>query len=269
MREATDSSLPLNIGVIDLVFKDAKTAVSIHLPENIHPTEPQKFRFTCLRGPKETHPESLSVTVEQIRNLTIKIGLINIALEIPDALEVGETYDLVVSSCDLPLSARLIKQVKDLRETEEAAFVRFIDQIGKVGKALVSEGITHFARASQGSFSSSREAVEEMMKGVVRATQEMCPEIRVPDTKPPQTQAELDLLPINELQSRFESASKENSVLTASYMGIALCGNAEEMSRLIEKRFANAQLRMCLFEALEKKGAAPEIESEPSECKMQ
>ena len=67
----------LDVGVVDLVFKNAKTDISVKIPENTTSTVIKKFPFTCrkyhetemtLRGQKfkplakETHPNSLSVT---------------------------------------------------------------------------------------------------------------------------------------------------------------------------------------------------------------
>lgn len=136
----------LDARVVDLVFQGATTNVSVHLPENIYPIAPQKFSFTCrkLMKPfllqwKETHPDSLCVTTEQVRNLALKAGMfekgrptgpmvldssgritqqetllrsdISIDLEVPEELELGQTYNLVVSSDYLfSLSARLEKQ---------------------------------------------------------------------------------------------------------------------------------------------------------------
>lgn len=80
----------LDIGVVDLVFKNAKTDISVHIPDNISASKVKKLSFTCRRyheldweinGCKfkplaqETHPDLLKVKIEQIRNLTIKAGI--------------------------------------------------------------------------------------------------------------------------------------------------------------------------------------------------
>lgn len=145
----------LEVGVVDLVFKNAKTDISVHIPDNISVATVKKLPFTCrryheteceLNGRKfkplaqETHPDSLKVTIEQIRNLTIKAGIFEesphtgpaimdsfgkitrekrvlrsdreIKLEVPEELEIGQTYCLVVSSNNLSLSARLLTEKK-------------------------------------------------------------------------------------------------------------------------------------------------------------
>lgn len=66
----------LSILVIDLMFKGAKSETSVHFSGSISPAHVQKFEFTFLRRPysQETHPRSILVTAEQIRNLTLKAG---------------------------------------------------------------------------------------------------------------------------------------------------------------------------------------------------
>jgi hypothetical protein len=118
----------LDIREVELVIKGARTAISIDLPESINLSSPQKFPFTCRKPAVETHPDSLLVTLDQIHNLTIKAHIFenlrfsknkrqtdqkydsDVELEIPDQLEAGQTYVLVVSSGHLSLSARLVKE---------------------------------------------------------------------------------------------------------------------------------------------------------------
>ncbi len=136
----------LDIWVVDLAFAGAKTAISVAIPENINPAIARKFPFTCrhMLGQtgivqRETHPDLLRVTVEQVRSLTLKAGVFekgrpigpitldpltgrrsqqetlrrtdrSVELKLPEKLEIGQTYKLVVTSEDLSLSARLIKE---------------------------------------------------------------------------------------------------------------------------------------------------------------
>jgi hypothetical protein len=146
----------LDVGVVDLVFKNAKTDISVPIPDNISPPTVQKFPFTCRRYheaewelngrrfkplAQETHPDLLNVSVEQIRNLTVKAGIFKesphqgpaimdssgkimrekralrsdreIKLEVPEELEIGQTYTLVITSHGAALiEARLIKEEK-------------------------------------------------------------------------------------------------------------------------------------------------------------
>jgi hypothetical protein len=133
------SSGGLDLLVVDLLFKEAKTQVSVHLPEKINPDTPRKFSFTCRKFLRQTKPDSLSVTVEQVRNLALKAGRFekgkpcgpvvmdssgritqqqtlkrsdkDIKLEVPEELKPGKRYTLVVTSVDLALSARLVEEV--------------------------------------------------------------------------------------------------------------------------------------------------------------
>src|ERR1700722_3150091 len=145
----------LDVGVVDLIFKNAKTDISVHIPSDIAPTTVQQFPFTCrkyqeseveISGRKfkpllqETHPDSLRVTTEQIHNLRIKAGIFEesprkgltmmdrsgqittekrllrsdreVKLKMPEELEIGQTYRLVITSNDLSLEARLVKEEK-------------------------------------------------------------------------------------------------------------------------------------------------------------
>ena len=157
----------LDVSVVDLKFKDAKTEISVHIPDEISPSKVQRLPFTLRKYGekewelndhkfkpllKETHPESLQVTVEQIHNLTIKAGIFekspyqgnaimdssgkitretrilrtdsDVKLEIPKELEIGQTYCLLVTSNDLfPIKARLVKENKSSTKDDEAQFI--------------------------------------------------------------------------------------------------------------------------------------------------
>lgn len=295
----------LDVRVVDLVFRGAKTDISVHLPQNINPVAPQKFSFTCrkyhdtemeLSGrrfkplAKETHPDSLCVTTEQVRNLTVKAGFFergrpigpkvmdssgritqqetvrrsdrNVRLEIPEELELGQTYNLVVSSEDLSLSARLVKATvasPSAEDGKEASRDEVRGRMGKMGEALIAEGLRNLSLASRGAFDSSSTAdvVAHGMRGVIRAGQEMHPEIRVPYSKPVETASDLDKLSVAELQSRFEATFKQDKEFESQHMRAALAGNMPELNRILEAETANSQLLMNLAEALQRKGVQP------------
>lgn len=281
----------LDVRVIDLVFKGATTDISVHLPENINPVAPQKLPFTCRKPWKETHPDSLCVTTEQIRNLALKAGVFEkgrpispmvmdssgritqqetlrrsdraIGLEIPEELELGQTYSLVVSSDDLSLSARLVKEevTGRSREEEKASGDEVRGRMGRMGEALIAEGLRNLSLASRGTFDSTSPAdvVAHGMREVIRAGQEMHPEIRVPYTKPPESASDLDKLSAGELQSRFEATFKQDKEFESQRMRAALAGNMPEMNRILEAETANSQLLMNLAEALQRKGIESKI----------
>lgn len=280
----------LDVRVVDLVFKGATTNVSVHLPENINPVAPQKFSFTCRKSWKETHPDSLCVTTEQVRNLALKAGVFEkgrpigpkvmdssgritqqetlrrsdtpIELEVPEELELGQTYNLVVSSEDLSLSARLVKTTvasPSAEDVKEASRDEFRGRMDKMGEALITEGLRNLGLASRGAFDSSSRAdiVAHSVRGVLRAVQKMHPEIRVPYSKPAETAFDLDKLSVAELQSRFEVTFKQDKEFESQRIKAALVGNIPEINRILEAETANSQLLMYLAEALQRKGVEP------------
>jgi hypothetical protein len=77
----------LDVKIVDLVFENAKTDISVHLSDDLPSSTSRTFPFTCrryheteneIRGhkfkslAKETHPDSLKVRLEQIDGLTLK-----------------------------------------------------------------------------------------------------------------------------------------------------------------------------------------------------
>jgi hypothetical protein len=319
----------LDVGVVDLIFKNAKTDISVHIPDNISPSSVKKLPFTCRRYQemeweangrkfkpldKETHPSSLKVTMEQIHNLTIKAGFFEesphkgpaimdsfgqinrekhairsdreIKLEVPEELEMGQTYSLVVTSSDLSLSARLFKEranntMKDERNPRKDEFQK---RLKKMGEALVTEGIQNLNLASKegvGVFDSSSTTTDVFahgMQGIIRSGQQMHSEIRVPYTKPSESSSDLDTLSKDELQSRFEETYKKDKEFESQRMRAAIAGNIQEMNRIIEAEHANSQLLIMLAEALERKGIKAQIPIEAQAealkslvepCKMQ
>lgn len=113
----------LHTKLVRLNFQNAKTRISIQIPQNISPSTPQRLSFTC-RHPnnEETYPDTLSVTIEKMRGLKIQACIDEVAqrgptirsereipLQSPNNFEAGQTYHLVLSSDDFSLSATLIK----------------------------------------------------------------------------------------------------------------------------------------------------------------
>ncbi len=79
----------LDVLVVNLMFKGAKTDISVDLPKNINPARLQQFPFICRRYhetgmelsgrsvkslPSVTYPKSLCITIEQVHNLTVRAG---------------------------------------------------------------------------------------------------------------------------------------------------------------------------------------------------
>lgn len=255
----------LDVRVVDLVFKGAKSEISVYLPENINPVG-QKFPFIRrkyheneveFRGRKfkalaeETHPHSLSVTIEQIQNLTVKAGFFekgraigpkiidrsgnilqeyamqrshrDIRLEIPQVLESGQPYSLVVSSNDdLLLSARLIKEdaSRSVDDKKDPGGDQFKEQMKNMGATLNRN-------------------------------------------RPPESSYDLGALSLPELQSRFDQTFLKDKEFEIQRMKAALAGNVEEMNKILKAEQANSQVLMHLSDALERKGVNAQIPENP------
>ena len=130
-----------------------------------------------------------------------------------------------------------------------------------MGEALIEEGLRNLSLASRGAFdfASPADVVAHGMRGVIRAGQEMHPEIRVPYTKPPESAFDLDKLSAGELQSCFEATLIQDKKFESQRMRAALAGNMPEMNRILEAETANSQLLMNLAEALQRKGIETRI----------
>lgn len=113
----------LHTKLVRLNFHNANTRISVQIPKNISPSAPQQLSFTC-RNPnnQETHPDTLSVTIEKVRGLKIQACIDEVAqigptirserevpLQLPENFEAGQTYHLLLSSNDFCFAAKLIK----------------------------------------------------------------------------------------------------------------------------------------------------------------
>lgn len=303
----------LDVCVVDLVFNNSETDISVHIPSDISSSTMQKFPFTCrryhetemvmLRGQKfkslakETHPNSLSVTVEQIQNLVIKAGFFEkgrpigprvmdssgrisqqqtvkrsdrvVELEIPEELEIGQTYSLVVTSDDLSLSARLLKEKRANRIEESKKSVKqkeFERRTRNMGAALLEEGMRNLdlaARGGAGVFDSSTttsDVYAHGMRGIIRAAQQINPEIEVPAAvKPSESSEDLNKLTADILQLRFEKTLIKDKEFEFQRLQAAMSGNIQEMNRITQLELINSQLLIKIVKALEKKGITPQI----------
>lgn len=113
----------LKVGVVNLLFKGAQTEIRVHIPENTGSLTPKKLFYERTKGKTVSHPEALSLTIEQIKNLTIQVGFVKegsinetdceVKLETPGELKIGEKYCLLVTSRDRCLQASLVKEEMD------------------------------------------------------------------------------------------------------------------------------------------------------------
>jgi len=128
----------LEVGVVDLKFQNSKTEISVNIPDRILTSSPQKLKFSCRKSFKVTTPDSLIVPIEKVQNLILKAGYFEkgrpigpkimdsmgritqqqtlrrsdrtVKLDVLEELEEGQTYNLVVTSKELSLSACLVKE---------------------------------------------------------------------------------------------------------------------------------------------------------------
>ncbi|MBJ7450212.1 MAG: hypothetical protein JHC93_07645, partial [Parachlamydiales bacterium] len=299
----------LEVKVVDLLFKDAKTEISVHLPDNINSSTPQKFPFTCrkyhqteveINGRrfkpllKETTPDLLSVTIDQIRNLKVRAGIFergrpigpkimdssgkisqqqtvrrsdrDINLEVPKDMEIGQTYSLVVSSIGTSLSACFVKKDTVLRtdttrvnEDDVKENIQKLKSLLSMGEALINEGMRNLEIATKGSSISKADVVTHIMQETIRAGQLTHPEIKLPHTKPSEGSLDLDNLSLNELQLRFNATFKKDKELECQRMQAACAGNISEINKILVTEVENTQLLMNLVEAIQKKGFEPQI----------
>lgn len=294
----------LDVRVVDLLFKNAKTDISVYIPENISPTTVKKLPFACRRYhetecqlngstfkplAQETHPDVLRVTVEQIRCLTIKVGIFReishtapttmdtfgkiirenrvfrsdkeITLELPEELKMDQTYNLIVTSHDFSLSARLLKEekVNGTWKNEEACKDEFQRRMKKMGEAMITKGTQNLNLASKGGINSPCTTADVFAHGiqeVIRSGQQMHPGIKIPYSKPLETSSDLDKLDIEKLKSRYEATYEKDKELENQRMGAAIAGNMQEMNEIIEVEYANSQLLIELAEALRRRQEA-------------
>lgn len=123
----------VDVRTVDLIFENQKRGITVHIPRNLPPFVIQECLFSCreIEMPQkrpsfksivreETGTDSLQVTSEQIKKLIIKahffkeasVGLVDreVQLNMPEKLEVGQTYRLVLVSKDLSLEASFLKE---------------------------------------------------------------------------------------------------------------------------------------------------------------
>lgn len=287
------------VGVVDLMF-GIKTEISVHLRDHISPVVAQRFPFTCRRyheeemdigGRKfkplasETHPDTISVNVEQVRRLKIIAGIFekgrggamvmdaatgkvtqeqtvrrsnrDIRVEIPDRLEGGHKYRLVVTSRDRNLSAKIVKEADKVEGERKGGDD---ERVKKMGEALIREGMQNLRLAAMGGIGGTpADVLAHGMRGVVGAGQEVHPGIQVPISKPAESLAELEKLTKEELQSRFEDAAIKDKELEVARLKASMARNIPEMNKVIALEHANSQLVMNLATALEKKGVRAQM----------
>lgn len=267
-----------NISIVNLIFKNAQTSIHVNIPDDICAPTLKKIRFTCQKpheGNKKTHPDLLKVTTEQINNLTIKVaGLIavthlnslnindnsekeppeksanpfdlEIPFELPTHFEIGKKYNLLVNSKNCSVSARLVKESEAL-----------------IGEEAQNLNLDFTNKADNvHSFSAQADKYADEMQELIGKMQQQIPDIKVPQTKPSETPASLDLLAIEELDSRLIEALKKNNQVASLRLPAILDANTEEINKIIEVEHENTQLIILLIEALKRKiGKAQILES--------
>lgn len=297
----------LDAKVIDLIFQGSKTSVSVSIPDGMTATDSRKLSFTCrkygeqeveLNGRKfkplikESAPDLLNLTVDQILNLTLKIGIFEespnkgpsvvdrtgkitqekrvlrsdraIALALPESFEPGKIYKLTVTAKDFSFSADLQKVDED-KFRKEANRDELARRARVMGEALISEGMSNMNDAFRardrhlGSTSTNADLYALGIQGVLRAGQQAVPGISVPTSAPLENIADLKKLTVEELQKRFEETFVKDKQFETQRFQAAKQNNLEQLNQIIANEFANSQLLIMLAQTLEEKGVTPQI----------
>lgn len=284
----------LAVLVVDLLIKEATTKVFVKLKEHTRADEiPQKMQFTCVKNGIQTHPSALKLSIDQIKNLTIRIGIFEkgapigprvmdavtgkvsqqqllirsdevIPLVLPERLESYEKYRLTVSSDDFKFTARMEKE--EAPPTSSGGGGKpvdsdYLERMRKMGEVLMEEGVRNLERALSGGFNdlSNAEAVTHITNGVINAGKEMNPALVVPDTNISEKPADLNRLSIEELKKRFEAAFIQDKKNECDRHHATIKNDTPALNEVIAREQKNSKLLMMIAEALEKKGIEPKI----------
>ncbi len=275
-----------DIRVIDLAFKGAKTDIIVYLPENISPVTPKKFSFTSREPFKETHLDSLSVTIEQVRSLVLNACVFEkeretgsvvmnplrriiqdenlirrakpIGLEIPKELELGQTYNIVVSSLGFSFSARLVKEesLASVKQEEDSTEYEFLGRIDEMRESLSKDRLQNQDLDLSGA--SDYSYMEGNMEDVNRGDQGKSPKSRWRQIISIGKAPDLDTCSSDFLLLSFGAASKEDRKLKRQYNRGRRQSDISELTRISNTKDSNQRFLMSLAEALRKKGIDPE-----------
>lgn len=129
---------PLSIQVVQLVFQNSGAEVSVNLPQEPPKKRLSSLRFICDFGSRRNTSERLNVEIKLVRTMEVKVGVFepgpsrgprmmspsgevfcqetvrrrdhSIPLTLPKDFEIGQKYQLVVSSNDLSPTAALVRE---------------------------------------------------------------------------------------------------------------------------------------------------------------
>ena len=148
--------------VVDLIVWDLSTKISVSIPEHTNSAdEPKKLKFSCIRSGASTRPDSLRLSIDQIKNLVIRVGTFEkgrpvgpkimdtrtgevsqqqtlirddviTSLKLPESLEPHQKYRLIVSSHLVVPNTNIAEKpadlnrlcVEELEKRFEAAFIQ-------------------------------------------------------------------------------------------------------------------------------------------------
>jgi|GEM_PF-5153946 len=96
---------------ISLVTKAVK-AIQVNIPQNERIGEVQELKFACYRWKLEQPPlmyRELDLTVQEIANLTLKVGSIEIPCVKPKISQMDQRYKLLITSTNYSLKAEIVE----------------------------------------------------------------------------------------------------------------------------------------------------------------
>ncbi len=226
--------------VVDLIVRGLSTKISVSIPEHTNSgDEPKKLKFSCIRGGVSTCPDSLRLSIDQIKNLAIRVGTFEkgrpigpkimdtrtgevsqqqtlirddviISLKLPESLEPYQRYRFIVSSEDFVFSARMEKEGASAASgggggKGEADDYR--QKMRKIVDAVVEEEVRNLKQILSGVFGndSAAEVATHVTNEVIQAGRELIPDPVIPNTNIAQKPADLNRLSVEELEKRFEA----------------------------------------------------------------
>lgn len=157
---------PMQIDKIHLWLNGSMQDIHIRLSKETATLKRVFLPFVILnyRPLDYQHKNSLEVSIEKIKTLVLQAGRLggqNVPLEIPETLEIGQTYCLVVSSNNLFPTAKLIKEKSTSVQEEE----------GKTGLSRNKELLYQYAEGTLlTSLDESVKAIIPKLMGVTMKT---------------------------------------------------------------------------------------------------
>lgn len=275
--------LDLKVQSVVVELRNARTQVSVMLPDSIDPSRASTLPFTTLRPPatESVERKEFRVAADKVTGMTLRVAFLRgTTTEVTPSLPVtvptlvhNAFYTLVVQSTPeiVTDTAGRMRAKLDFGaviqrfapEPEESTTFR--GRVRRMGEALVGEGVETLRMARTGTGPTTPGgAFDHMLGGVIRAGQHVTPGIRMPTAEPEETLEDLMRLEVDTLHNRFHETFIRDKELERQSAQAAIAGNSEEVERIIGLERVNSKLLMLIGEALKNKGETPRIPTSPA-----